>query len=128
MEIFIILCWPVLILLIFLILKHFNARKRRNLPPSPPSLPILGHLHLIKAAPHRALQALSKKYGPILYLRFGSLPILLVSSPSAAEDCFSKNDIIFANRPESIANRILGTIAPPLDSLLMETIGGTSGV
>ncbi|KAL0360996.1 UNVERIFIED_CONTAM: cytochrome [Sesamum radiatum] len=108
MEIFIFLCWPILILLIFLILKHLNARKHRNLPPSPPSLPILGHLHLIKTAPHRALQALSKKYGPILYLHFGRLPILLVSSPSAAEECFSKNDIIFANRPESIANKILG--------------------
>ncbi|KAL2232633.1 isoflavone 2'-hydroxylase-like [Sesamum indicum] len=108
MEIFISLCWPVLILLIFLILKHLNTRKHRNLPPNPPSLPILGHLHLVKTAPHRALQALSNKYGPILYLRFGCLPILLVSSPSAAEECFSKNDVIFANRPESIANKILG--------------------
>ncbi|KAK4428843.1 cytochrome [Sesamum alatum] len=108
MEILIFLCCLVLILLIFLISKHLNARKHRNLPPSPPSLPILGHLHLIKTAPHRALQALSKKYGPILYLHFGCVPVLLVSSPSAAEECFSKNDIIFANRPESIANKILG--------------------
>ncbi|KAL0314958.1 UNVERIFIED_CONTAM: cytochrome [Sesamum angustifolium] len=42
------------------------------------------------------------------FCTFVWLPILLVSSSSAAEDCFSKNDIIFANRPESIANRIFG--------------------
>ncbi|KAH7848452.1 hypothetical protein Vadar_002872 [Vaccinium darrowii] len=48
---------------------------------------------------HRALENLSKKYGPIFTLRFGSRPVLVLSSPSAVEDLFSKNDLIFANRP-----------------------------
>ncbi|KAI3461566.1 hypothetical protein Pfo_018229 [Paulownia fortunei] len=43
-----------------------------------------------------------------MYLYYGCLPVLLVSSPSAAEECFSKNDIIFANRPKSLASKILG--------------------
>ncbi|KAG8377493.1 hypothetical protein BUALT_Bualt08G0038600 [Buddleja alternifolia] len=95
---------------IFLILKHLNSRKCcRNLPPGPPALPILGHLHLLKTAPHCTLQTLSKKYGPIMYLHFGCHPVLVVSSPSAVEQCLSKNnDIIFANRPESLASKILG--------------------
>ncbi|KAL0017488.1 hypothetical protein SO802_004557 [Lithocarpus litseifolius] len=29
--------------------------------------------------------------------------ILIVSSPSAVEECFTKNDVIFANRPQTIA-------------------------
>ncbi|KAK6160644.1 hypothetical protein DH2020_004025 [Rehmannia glutinosa] len=89
-------------------MMNLNARKHRNLPPSPSALPICGHLHLLKTAPHRALQALSKKYGPVMYLHFGCLPVLVISSPIAADECFSKNDIVFANRPKSLASKILG--------------------
>ncbi|PIN21078.1 Cytochrome P450 CYP2 subfamily [Handroanthus impetiginosus] len=102
------LSFLILIFSIFFILRHLNSSKHKNLPPSPPSLPILGHLHLLKNSSHRALQSLSNKYGPITYLQFGCRPVLLVSSPSAAEQCFSKNDVVFANRPNSIATKILG--------------------
>ncbi|KAK1293377.1 Isoflavone 2'-hydroxylase [Acorus calamus] len=77
-------------------------------PPSPPSLPLIGHLHLFKKPLHRTLSALSLKYGPVLSLRVGSRPVLVVSSSSAAEDCFTKNDIAFANRPRFLAGKILG--------------------
>lgn len=88
---------------------YLQQKKKRLLPPSPPALPILGHLYLLKTAPHLAFQKLFIKYGPLISLRFGVCPILLVSSPSLAEECFTKtNDIIFANRPESIASKYLG--------------------
>ncbi|OMO70652.1 Cytochrome P450 [Corchorus olitorius] len=57
---------------------------------------------------HRTLARLSKKHGPILFLEFGSRPVLVVSSPSAVEECFTKNDIIFANRPRILAGKHLG--------------------
>ncbi|ONI33482.1 hypothetical protein PRUPE_1G427100, partial [Prunus persica] len=83
----------------------FNKR----LPPSPGlSFPIIGHLHLIKKPLHRTLAKLSTKYGPILYIQFGSRPVIVVSSPSAAEECFTKNDIAFANRPRLLAGKHLG--------------------
>ncbi|KAG5543563.1 hypothetical protein RHGRI_016339 [Rhododendron griersonianum] len=56
---------------------------------------------------HRELENLSKKYGPILALRFGSHPILILSSPSAVEELFSKNDLIFANRPRFLVGKLL---------------------
>ncbi|KAJ4701676.1 putative Cytochrome P450 [Melia azedarach] len=87
---------------IILIIKLVFARQQ-NLPPSPFSIPIIGHLHLIKQPLHRGLETLSSKYGPIIYLRFGSRRALVVSSPSAVEECFTKNDLIFANRPQSMA-------------------------
>ncbi|PKI79358.1 hypothetical protein CRG98_000236 [Punica granatum] len=73
--------------------------KAKKLPPCPPSLPILGHLHLIGAPVHRTLERISQRYGPVFSLSFGSLPVVVISSPSAVEECFGKNDIIFANRP-----------------------------
>ncbi|XP_074320474.1 cytochrome P450 81Q32-like [Silene latifolia] len=76
--------------------------------PSPPSLPLIGHLHLLKHPFHRSFEALSKKYGPIISLRLGQLPILVISSPEAVEECLSKNDIIFANRPGLLTGEILG--------------------
>ncbi|KAH6782261.1 hypothetical protein C2S52_000874 [Perilla frutescens var. hirtella] len=93
---------------IFLISKHLNARKHRNLPPSPAALPICGHLHLLKPVAHRALHVLSKKHGAVMHLHLGRLPVVVVSSPSAAEECLVKNDTIFANRPQSLAGNILG--------------------
>ncbi|CAL5383803.1 unnamed protein product [Camellia sinensis] len=95
-----------LLLFSLVIFKHFFHRNSK-LPPSPFALPIIGHLHLIKNSPQEALNHLSSKHGPILFLRFGSRPTLVVSSPSAVEECFTKNDVVFANRPRSIAGDYL---------------------
>ncbi|KAG5613020.1 hypothetical protein H5410_024301 [Solanum commersonii] len=48
------------------------------------------------------LTSLSTKYGPVMYLRLGCRNLLIVTSPSAVEECFTKNDIIFANRPQTM--------------------------
>lgn len=81
---------------------------RLNLPPRGPNpLPVIGHLHLLSSPIHQTLSRISATYGPVLLLRFGSRPVLLVSSPSAAEECFTKNDIIFANRPYLLAGKHL---------------------
>ncbi|XP_039050269.1 cytochrome P450 81Q32-like [Hibiscus syriacus] len=93
--------------LFVLVLKSIAQKRktRRNLPPSPPALPIIGHLHLLKQSAHRTLDQLSQKYGPVLLLQFGSREVLIVSSAPAAEECFTKNDIIFANRPQLLAGK-----------------------
>nr|QBG49707.1 cytochrome P450 [Pueraria candollei var. mirifica] len=88
------------------ILKR-DANKSKNLPPSPPALPLIGHLHLIKEPLHRSFHMLTEKYGPIIFLRLGTRKVLVVSSPSAVEECFTKNDITFANRPETLAAKHL---------------------
>ncbi|XP_010536071.1 PREDICTED: cytochrome P450 81E8-like isoform X2 [Tarenaya hassleriana] len=93
------------VLFIVLSLKLIlNARrsssKKGNLPPSPPSLPILGHLFYVKKPLHNTYASLAAEYGPIFSLRVGSRRIVIVSSPSLVQECFSgKNDQVFANRP-----------------------------
>ncbi|MBA0785896.1 hypothetical protein Gotri_027568 [Gossypium trilobum] len=97
---------------VFFLFLYFLTRRllqNKGLPPSPAlSLPVIGHLHLIKRPLHRTLAKLSKQHGPILFVHFGSRPVLVVSSPSAAEECFTKNDIVFANRPRLLAGKHLG--------------------
>ncbi|KAF5740636.1 isoflavone 2'-hydroxylase-like isoform X1 [Tripterygium wilfordii] len=98
--------------MLFIFLYFFTKlflQYNKNLPPSPGvSLPIIGHLYLLKKPLHRTLADLSKRYGPVLFLQFGSRPVILVSSPSAAEECFTKNDTIFANRPKLLGGKHFG--------------------
>ncbi|KAL8154041.1 hypothetical protein V2J09_011801 [Rumex salicifolius] len=97
------------IIFLFLVLLKRSRKMASNLPPSPPALPIVGHLHLLKnGSYHRSLEALAHQYGPILYLSLGRCRVLVVSSPRAAEQCFTKNDVVFANRPNFIVGQLLG--------------------
>ncbi|XP_022843605.1 cytochrome P450 71A8-like [Olea europaea var. sylvestris] len=100
----------VMITLFFLwFLKKFLYRPaaKKNLPPSPPKLPILGNLHQLSALTHRSLQSLAKKYGPLMLLHFGNKPTLIVSSADAAKEIMKTRDLIFANKPDSSVTRLL---------------------
>ncbi|KAI5071004.1 hypothetical protein GOP47_0013255 [Adiantum capillus-veneris] len=82
--------------------KHSKSNKR--LPPRPPGLPLIGHLHLLGKNPHQSFYELSKKYGPLMALRLGSVPILVASSPAMAKQILQTHDSTFANRVRSIAS------------------------
>ncbi|XP_062076982.1 cytochrome P450 81Q32-like [Humulus lupulus] len=100
-----------IIILILACYKLFFQTKKRhykNLPPSPPSHPIIGHLHLLKPPLHRALHILSSKYGDVFTLWLGSRRAVIVSSPSVVEECFTTNDIVFANRPPFLMGKHVG--------------------
>ncbi|KAH7520264.1 hypothetical protein FEM48_Zijuj08G0125600 [Ziziphus jujuba var. spinosa] len=104
----------------FFAFKFFIKTKtpHKNLPPSPPSLPIVGHLHLLKHPVHRTYHRLSQKYGPIFSLWLGSRRVVVVSSASAVHECFTKNDIVLASRPalhirkHLTCNSTVMTVAP----------------
>ncbi|KAJ9560142.1 hypothetical protein OSB04_005302 [Centaurea solstitialis] len=93
---------------LILLSKLLIPKNTRNVAPSPPSLPVIGHLHLIGEPFHRVLHQLSSKYGPVMSLRFGSRPVLVVTSPSAVEECFTTNDIVLANRPPLLGFQYVG--------------------
>ena len=82
--------------------------RRLPLPPSPPGIPLLGHLHLLGALPHRALASLARAHGPVLLLRLGRVPTVVVSSAAAAEEVMRARDLAFASRPAiAMAERLL---------------------
>ncbi|XP_062003991.1 cytochrome P450 81Q32-like [Rosa rugosa] len=96
-------CTSLSLIFILLITIKFLFRTKHhshtNLPPSPPTVPIIGHLHLLQPLVHRTFHHLSQIYGPVFSLWFGSHRVVVVSSSSIAEECFTKNDIVLANRP-----------------------------
>nr|ATG29934.1 CYP750C21 [Taxus chinensis] len=84
-----------------------SSRSLRLLPPGPRPWPVLGNLHLLGNLPHQALAALAKKYGPILFLRLGSVHTVVVSSPAMAKDFLKTHDLVFANRPNCSLGKYL---------------------
>lgn len=94
--------------IIFLVIA-FNYSSKRKLPPSPrPTLPILGHLHFLKFPLYRTYHSLSLKLGPIFSLRLGARLLVVVSSPAIVDECFTKNDVVLANRPRFIIGKYTG--------------------
>ncbi|MFS7910339.1 putative isoflavone 3'-hydroxylase [Helianthus anomalus] len=98
-----------LLLVASYLFTYHIRRKSTNHPPTVfPTLPIIGHLYLLKPPLYRTLAKISAKFGPILHLQFGSRGVLVINSPSLAEQCFTKNDITFANRPRMLFGKIAG--------------------
>ena len=78
-----------------------GSKGGQRLPPSPPAVPFLGHLHLVKTPFHAALIPLAARHGPVFSLRMGSRRAVVVSSPECARECLTEHDVTFANRPSS---------------------------
>ncbi|XP_039037369.1 cytochrome P450 71A1-like [Hibiscus syriacus] len=94
-----------LILLVSLLIwLKLAKRKRLNLPPSPPKLPIIGNIHQL---PHRSLRDLSKKYGRIFLLQLGYNPTLVASSADLVREIVKNYDLVFSDRPRTKAADIL---------------------
>ncbi|XP_058730861.1 cytochrome P450 736A117-like [Vicia villosa] len=95
-----------LLLSFFFIIKYWyysnnSSATTKNYPPSPPRFPLLGNLHQLGLFPHRTLQTLSHKYGPLMLLYFGKVPVLVVSSADAARKVMKTHDLVFSDRPQS---------------------------
>ncbi|CAN0872235.1 Cytochrome P450 83B1 [Linum grandiflorum] len=103
--VYLLLALPIFIFLLFL---HHNKPKNDNLPPGPPALPFLGNLlNIDHSAPHRSLYQLSQKYGPLMSVKQGRLPVLVVSSANMAREVMKTHDHIFCNRPSSLGTKRL---------------------
>ncbi|XP_038893607.1 cytochrome P450 71A1-like [Benincasa hispida] len=85
----------------------FFKPKTPNFPPSPPKLPLIGNLHQIGPLPHQSMAALSQKHGPLMLLKLGQAPVLVISSAKMAEHVLKTHDLNFSNRPQTTAARIL---------------------
>ncbi|KAJ0591074.1 putative cytochrome P450 [Helianthus annuus] len=107
MEPFIIFSIVASSLVLFTCWALITPKTRKNMPPGPPKLPIIGNIHqLEKQTPHRNLRNLARKYGPIMHLQLGQVSTVVISSPRLAHDILKIQDLSFADRPKATTPQI----------------------
>ncbi|MED6193988.1 hypothetical protein PIB30_024298 [Stylosanthes scabra] len=96
-----------LLLLLLLLLQILSSKRNKSpslsYPPSPPSLPIIGHLHLLKPLLHQAFKDLSQKYGPLIFLKIDSARFVVASNPSLAKEFIKLNELAYSSRNMNMA-------------------------
>ncbi|KAL6875649.1 hypothetical protein ACP4OV_013162 [Aristida adscensionis] len=98
MELLLFYATCLILLLSSMYLLGLLADRRRNLPPGPQPLPLIGNLLCLGAQPHRSLARLAERHGPVMALRLGSLTTIVASSADAAYDFLHRHDAVFSGR------------------------------
>ncbi|KAF2640636.1 cytochrome P450 [Massarina eburnea CBS 473.64] len=101
----------IVLFIVFAVYKLRNVGRRpANYPPGPPTLPILGNLHLMpKTKLHEQFKKWGDEYGPIYSLINGSTTFIVLNSDQAVKDLLDKRSNIYSSRPDNyIPNRMSG--------------------
>lgn len=85
--------------LLLLVWTLIHSRNNKKLPPGPMPLPLIGNLHnIFGAPPYKSMERLAIKYGPIISLKLGRLPTVVISSSAAAKEAVKKHDSVFSSK------------------------------
>ncbi|KAJ7595780.1 cytochrome P450 [Mycena floridula] len=95
--------WATFLIPFIAVLVFWRLTRRRrmlNLPPGPPSHPILGHLLAIPTKEQgRAFHEWSKTYGDVIYLHCLGRSMVVLNSVEAATELLEKRGAIYSCRP-----------------------------
>ncbi|KAI4297180.1 hypothetical protein L6164_037079 [Bauhinia variegata] len=83
--------------LIPIIFSH-KPENWRNAPPGPIGWPILGILPRITGRLHEDFFHLAKQYGPLMSVKMGLKPAIVISSPEMAYEALKVQDLTFSSR------------------------------
>ncbi|KAI4355380.1 hypothetical protein L6164_004160 [Bauhinia variegata] len=90
----------IIILAVIPIILVFKYKQKnwRNAPPGPVGWPIVGILPRISARLHEDFYELAKQYGPLMSLKMGVKPAIVVSSPEMAYEVLKVQDAVVSSR------------------------------
>ncbi|XP_068136111.1 cytochrome P450 2B11-like [Hyperolius riggenbachi] len=89
------------IVIILLLAKLYGKQKHKNFPPGPRPLPIIGNFLIWDSAdPHKTIVELSKKYGPVLTIYFGTAKVVFLCGYDTIKDALLNHGDEFTNRPK----------------------------
>lgn len=100
--------WSIIIFIFTstLVLMHRRRKSGSNrLPPGPLGWPVVGHIFSLGKAPHKTITGLKQQYGPVIWLKLGSLDAMVISSAEVAANFFKNHEATFASRPANEAFR-----------------------
>ncbi|KAI0472821.1 cytochrome P450 [Xylariaceae sp. FL0804] len=94
------------------------GKRPANYPPGPPTLPILGNLHLMpKERGHVQFKKWAEEYGPVYSLMLGTKVMIVLSSDKVVKDLLDKRSNIYSSRPEIYVAQLVSGVHKVKDSL-----------
>lgn len=114
-----------LFILIFTIVSHFATQhwfdpKRKNLPPGPWGIPILGYLPFMPADYGDKIEQLRQKYGRIFSMRLGNKDVVIISDFDVIKK-ITKLDA-YNNRPDRFLTLMLPSFLGNCEYLFIENL------
>lgn len=84
------------------------GRRPNDLPPGPPTIPILGNLHLMpKGNVHLQFQQWAHKYGSIYSVILGTKTMIVLNSAKAVKDLLDRRSAIYSSRTDNYVSQDL---------------------
>ncbi|CAN9193775.1 unnamed protein product [Alternaria alternata] len=98
------------------------GRRPADYPPGPPTLPLIGNLHLMpKEKGHLQFQKWAEEYGPVYSLILGTKVMIVLSTDQAIKDLLDKRSNIYSSRPDMY----LGQVVSGNNRMLLMEYGDT---
>lgn len=77
------------------------GRRLKDLPPGPPTVPVVGNMHQMPGEKrHLQFGKWAEEYGPIYSLMLGTQTYVVLSADYAIRDLVDKRGAIYASRPD----------------------------